>query len=685
MADDDLLSVAPGSVLRDAVIEFVRQCGEKTPPVRTVDIVDSVFSAFQGAVVGPLPGRVPIDPGRQMMWGTVNGSPIELFDIRFLESAANVRDVRLTALQVTIVADLLRELAARLRPGAAFGLSATGVAMADFTDRIAEDLSARAPRPRPASDLDDWQSWLEGVEQVRDSDLRNAVVRLLDSLAEQGMGTEPVDEESVVEAFEALAGVVESDRPAGVPHGGDPGLFLRSVAGRTLLDEAIDIRARLAAEAESAESGDSTPDLVVLTAQVAFAAGILLKELAARLRPGITFGLLPMASELGIIAEDLAAELLAHTEYGRPTFYPGPTRLYVTAPDRVHPAPGHPGVMAPIDHLVSTDSTYIVPVQPLSLESMREYRELRESVLSLCEVLDDPNGFGADCLTAAEDIQHRIRGTLPATSSADPARHFLHFGTLTRHRTEPYGLTEFGRYVEESLVDPARTPYRPLELSPVEAAVVADLLDELSARLLPGAAFGIDSGGAPLAAVVADAASAFRARTDFRREIPAIPSGVPDTKYQRLRDAGIRWLDTFDENGNGLLTDPIATTALIDLYLVARDRPPRTDPSRTHPVRDPVSHLRSRLAHLDGRMLPVTLEGEASAIESLLATDSFDERHPAIRWPGLSGVHVSSMLGELALRLRPGPAFGPSNNGRALADIAHRLSEKIWNQVSPAT
>ncbi|MFD4443157.1 hypothetical protein ACFWPK_25605 [Nocardia sp. NPDC058519] len=620
----------------------------------------------------------------------MNGSAIELSDVHFLtvESAADVRDVQLTALQVSAVADLLRELAARLRPGAAFGLSAGGMALAEFADRIADDLSARAPqpRPRPASDLDDWQSWLEDVEQVRDSDLRNAVVRLLDSLAEQGTSTEPVDEESVVEAFEALAGVVESARPSGVPHGGDPGLFLRSVVGRTLLDEAIDIRARLAAEADSAESTAGEPDLVALTERVAFAAGILLKELAARLRPGITYGLLPMKSELGILAEDLAAELLAQTEYGRPAFYPGPTRLYVTAPDRVHPTAGHPGVMAPVDHLASADSAYIVPVRPLSPESVREYRELRESVLSLCGVLDGPNGSGADFLTAAEDIQHRIRGGIPAASPVDPTRHFLHFGTLTHHRTEPYGLTEFARYVEESLADPARTPYRPLLLSPVEAAVVADLLDELSARLIPGAAFGIDSSGASLAAVVTDAAGAFRARTEFRREIPATPfSAVPDTKYQRLRDASIRWLDTFDENGSGQLTDPVSTTALIDLYLVARDRPPRTDPSRTHLVRDPALHLRSRLAHVGGRVLPVTLEGEASAIESLLAADSFDERHTDIRWPGLSGVHVSSMLGELALRLRPGPAFGPSNNGRALADIANRLSEKIWNQVSPGT
>ncbi|MFD3507562.1 hypothetical protein [Nocardia sp. NPDC058666] len=691
MTDDDLLSVVPGIALHDAATEFVRRCGDNIASARPIDIADKLHSVFQGAVVRPSPRRDggPIDPHHQFMWVTEDGSAVDLRDERVvdIENGVVAESVRLTALQVSVVADLLRELAARLRPGAAFGLSSDGLTLAGFAEHLADDLSTRAgsrPSRTVTVSLDEWPSWLEDVERVPDSDLRNAVARMLDTLAEQGTSAEPIDEKSVVEAFDALAGVVEHAQPSGLPHGYDPGLFLRSVAGRTLFAEANDIRTRLAEEADRAESGAGVPGLVALTERVAVTAGILLKELAARLRPGITYGLLPMKSELGVIADDLAAELLAQTEYGRPTFHPGPTRLYIVAPDRLNPSVGNPGVMAPVDHLASADSVYIVPVHPISPESVREYQQLRESVLLLCGILDDPRGSGAELLAAAEAIHDRIRGEIGSASPADPSRHFLHFGTLTRNRTEPYGLTEFGAYVKESLADTSRTPYRPLLLSPVEAAVVADLLDELSARLRPGAAFGISTDGASLAAIVADAANSFRARTDFRRDACAVPAAAASpTRYRRLRSSAIRWLDTFDENWTGQLGDNDATTALLDLYLLARDRPFRSDPARAEPVRDPVLHLCSRVDRIDDGVHPVTLSEEAGAIESLLVTSSVDPASSALQWSGLAGVHVSSMLGELALRLRPGPAFGPSNNGIALADIAHRLSEQIWNQVSP--
>ena len=102
----------------------------------------------------------------------------------------------------------------------------------------------------------------------------------------------------------------------------------------------------------------------------------------------------------------------------------------------------------------------------------------------------------------------------PVGTAPDPAKHVLSVTRSDRHgMRRPITLTCHAQELRRELADdhlwpngPGR-PARNVVVTEVRAVVIASLLEELAARLLPGPAFGAGTDGQELARVVADLAA----------------------------------------------------------------------------------------------------------------------------------------------------------------------------------
>ncbi|QIS17791.1 hypothetical protein [Nocardia terpenica] len=144
-------------------------------------------------------------------------------------------------------------------------------------------------------------------------------------------------------------------------------------------------------------------------------------------------------------------------------------------------------------------------------------------------------------------------------------------------------------------------------------------------------------------------------------------------RYARLRDTAIRVLDAL---GTAEADPETLRNALVDLHLTVDDSPAVTP--FPHAPQDPARHLRSRLKYEGDAATPVPLEEEATDLNRQLAADRGER---GVRLTELQGMIIGNLLQELAARVRPGAAFGPSRHGESLAETATDLSWRLLDQT----
>lgn len=155
-----------------------------------------------------------------------------------------------------------------------------------------------------------------------------------------------------------------------------------------------------------------------------------------------------------------------------------------------------------------------------------------------------------------------------------------------------------------------------------------------------------------------------------------------ELRHQRLLDAAIALLDAV---GEASVYPPQARRALAALQHAARDDiddvPTDADVAAANPAR----HLMSRFNYQGNARFPVGLDEEAEDIRRQLAADRTVEAAGSasdnVVLTELRGMIIGGLLRELAARLMPGAAFGPSSNGEALAAVVTDLSWELLDQT----
>lgn len=152
---------------------------------------------------------------------------------------------------------------------------------------------------------------------------------------------------------------------------------------------------------------------------------------------------------------------------------------------------------------------------------------------------------------------------------------------------------------------------------------------------------------------------------------------------QQLRNAAIHILDVA---ANGTPSEPL-TRALQSLALAVRGEVPQPQATHDAPVLDPSRHLLSGL-HYNGTIgTPITLQQMAADWRRQLDNDrGLDDQEPdqpatGVRLTELRALIIGNVLLELAARLTPGAAFGPSSNGSDLARLVTDLSDELFDQT----
>ncbi|WP_216588453.1 hypothetical protein [Streptomyces brasiliscabiei] len=154
-----------------------------------------------------------------------------------------------------------------------------------------------------------------------------------------------------------------------------------------------------------------------------------------------------------------------------------------------------------------------------------EYAQLRGAAIEVLDAMPDRADSSPQFEDALKSLRAVLAGETPSRSGPehrplDPFRHALVARRYTGQRAEPISLperaVELRRRLEgdRGLEDrPPGEPSRNVAITELRAMIVAGLLEELAARLSPGAAFGPGRGGEELARLAKELADELLAGT----------------------------------------------------------------------------------------------------------------------------------------------------------------------------
>ncbi|QIS17793.1 hypothetical protein [Nocardia terpenica] len=148
-------------------------------------------------------------------------------------------------------------------------------------------------------------------------------------------------------------------------------------------------------------------------------------------------------------------------------------------------------------------------------------------------------------------------------------------------------------------------------------------------------------------------------------------------EIQRLRTAATRVLGILDDPEG----DPRALQgALSGLYEAVRGPVAEGDGGL-----DPARHYLSQQKYVGKQAVPIALDQRAADVRERLREDrGLDEGGDGtanVLLTELQAMAVGGLLLELAERLRPGAAFGPSREGEELAAVVTELAHTVLDQT----
>lgn len=150
------------------------------------------------------------------------------------------------------------------------------------------------------------------------------------------------------------------------------------------------------------------------------------------------------------------------------------------------------------------------------VDAVAQFRQLQAAALAVLDRADKIPEHPEPFRTALDELRRCAAGAPSAdadTSSADPSSHLMSLYRYEGTEKRPIGLDEEAGQIRRELAGD-RTPASSapaaeqdfVVLTELRAMIIGSLLQELAARLTPGAAFGPGTGGQNLAAVVSELA-----------------------------------------------------------------------------------------------------------------------------------------------------------------------------------
>jgi hypothetical protein len=328
-------------------------------------------------------------------------------------------------------------------------------------------------------------------------------------------------------------------------------------------------------------------------------------------------------------------------------------------------------------------------------------RQLRDAAIRVLDALPGAQAAPEVLRTALVDLRQAVgAGGPPAGGDGptlDPARDFLSMLDYSGGAARPFPLAERAAALGAQLALDERIVEDSVRITSLRGSIISSLLMELAARLYPGSAFGVGVGGRALAAVSADQSWKLddptvgdtQSLTD--RTIPDVaplPAADRDAaaaaRHERLRSAGAAVVAVLDSD---TATSDSVQTALIDLFHAVRGERPVVVGRPGWPKHDAMRHYLSRLEYSRiTESAPSTLDEQAAEMATQLSAGrKVNQARPDdynIELSEPRAIVLASLLLELAARLRPGAAFGPSRQGEALAEVATGLADELLDQTA---
>ncbi|MDE3724909.1 hypothetical protein PWG71_26285 [Nocardiopsis sp. N85] len=147
-----------------------------------------------------------------------------------------------------------------------------------------------------------------------------------------------------------------------------------------------------------------------------------------------------------------------------------------------------------------------------------EYVRLRNAAIGVLDAMPDVDGSPERVDAALRNLRSVLAGGTPTSLGAeretpDPFEHSLAAKRYVGRRAEPVSLPGRAADLRRRLdgdrspqVRPSDEPSSDVVITELRAMIVAGLLEELAARISPGAAFGPGRNGEALAQIAADLA-----------------------------------------------------------------------------------------------------------------------------------------------------------------------------------
>ncbi|MEV2278310.1 hypothetical protein AB0I72_22260 [Nocardiopsis sp. NPDC049922] len=154
-----------------------------------------------------------------------------------------------------------------------------------------------------------------------------------------------------------------------------------------------------------------------------------------------------------------------------------------------------------------------------------EYMRLRNAAIGVLDAMPEVDGPSAQVDAALRNLRSVLAGGTPAPfdtqrETPDPFEHSLAAKRYVGQRAEPISLPQRAADLRRRLdgdrspqARPSDEPVRDVIITELRAMIVAGLLEELAARISPGAAFGPGHDGEALARLATDLAKELLAQT----------------------------------------------------------------------------------------------------------------------------------------------------------------------------